>query len=114
MSEPGSSQRYERGNYFGSDRAGRRSSSRLSKKPLINAGTILLPIPSNVQDSNNVQYDTSTLNGLAATGVKAAEDVMNIQFGQGQNAFEQFRDSPSESTTRLAEYSPRVQRSGDL
>ena len=29
----------------------------------------LLPIPANLQDTNNVQYDTSTLNGLAATGV---------------------------------------------
>ena len=101
VSEPGSSQRYVRGNYFGSDRAGRRSSSRLSKKPLINAGTILLPIPSNVQDSNNVQYDTSTLNGLAATGVKAAEDVMNIQFGQGQNAFEQLSNAVTTAKTSI-------------
>ena len=101
ISEPGSSQRYVRGNYFGSDRAGRRSSNRLSKKPLINAGTILLPIPANIQDSNNVQYDTSTLNGLAATGVKAAEDVMNIQFGQGQNPFEQLSNAVGEAKTSI-------------
>ena len=101
VSEPGSSQRYVRGNYFGSDRAGRRSSNRLSKKPLVNAGTILLPIPSNVQDSNNVKYDTSVLNGLAATGVKAAEDVMNIQFGQGQNAFEQLADAVTTAKTSI-------------
>ena len=101
ISEPGSSSRYVKGDYFGSDRAGRRSSSRLSKKPLINAGTILLPIPSNVQDSNNVQYDTSTLNGLAATGVKAAEDVMNIQFGQGQNAFEQLSNAVTTAKTSI-------------
>jgi len=101
ISEPGSNQRYVRGNYFGSDRAGRRSSNRLSKKPLINAGTILLPIPANIQDSNNVQYDTSTLNGLAATGVKAAEDVMNIQFGQGQNPFEQLSNAVGEAKTSI-------------
>ena len=101
VSEPGYSQRYVRGNYFGSDRAGRRSSNRLSKKPLVNAGTILLPIPSNVQDSNNVQYDTSVLNGLAATGVKAAEDVMNIQFGQGQNAFEQLANAVTTAKTSI-------------
>ena len=76
-SAPGDNQRYVTGNFFGSDRAGRRSSNRLSKKPLINAGTILLPVPSNLQDSNNVQFDTSTLNGLAAAGVKAAENVMS-------------------------------------
>ena len=77
VSAPGDNQRYVTGNFFGSDRAGRRSSNRLSKKPLINAGTILLPVPSNLQDSNNVQFDTSTLNGLAAAGVKAAENVMS-------------------------------------
>jgi len=77
VSAPGDNQRYVTGNYFTTDRAGRRSSNRLSKKPLINAGTILLPVPSNLQDTNNVQYDTSTLNGLAAVGVKAAEQTMS-------------------------------------
>ena len=76
-SEPGSSQRYVTGNYFGSDRAGRRRTDRLSKKPLLNSGTILLPIPSNVADTNNVQFDTSTLNGLAAAGVEFAEGAMS-------------------------------------
>ena len=76
-SAPGDDNRYVTGNYFGSDRAGRRSSSRLSNKPLINDGTILLPIPANLQDTNNVQYDTSTLNGLAAAGVQGAEGVMS-------------------------------------
>jgi len=79
---PGDSNRYVTGSFFGSDRAGRRSSSRLSKKPLINAGTILLPMPSNIQDSNNVQYDESTLNGLAAVGVKAADNFMNIDLSK--------------------------------
>ena len=82
-SEPGANTRYVKGNYFGSDRAGRRSSSRLSTKPLMNAGTILLPIPANLQDTNNVQYDSSTLNGLAAAGVQAAEGVMNIDLSKG-------------------------------
>ena len=77
-SAPGDDQRYVTGNYFGSDRAGRRSSNRLSNKPLINAGTILLPIPANLQDTNNVQYDSSSLNGLAAAGVQAAEQVMKV------------------------------------
>ena len=86
-SEPGSSQRYVTGNYFGSDRAGRRRTDRLSKKPLLNSGTILLPIPSNVADTNNVQYDSSTLNGLAAAGIQGAEDVMNINLGD--NLFQQ-------------------------
>tara|TARA_B100000287_G_C20591340_1_gene764389 strand:- start:260 stop:1375 length:1116 start_codon:yes stop_codon:yes gene_type:complete len=79
---PGDNNRYVTGSFFGSDRAGRRSSSRLSKKPLVNAGTILLPMPSNIQDSNNVQYDESTLNGLAAVGVKAADNFMNIDLSK--------------------------------
>ena len=82
-SAPGDDNRYVTGNYFGSDRAGRRSSSRLSNKPLINDGTILLPIPANLQDTNNVQYDSSTLNGLAAAGVQAAESTMNIDLSKG-------------------------------
>ena len=82
-SAPGDDNRYVTGNYFGSDRAGRRSSSRLSNKPLINDGTILLPIPANLQDTNNVQYDTSTLNGLAAAGVEAATGVMGIDVTKG-------------------------------
>ena len=48
----------------------------LSKKPLINAGTILLPIPSNIEDSNNVVYGDSSLNGLAAAGVSSVEAGM--------------------------------------
>ena len=82
-SAPGDENRYVTGNYFGSDRAGRRSSSRLSNKPLINDGTILLPIPANLQDTNNVQYDTSTLNGLAAAGVQGAEGVMKVDVTKG-------------------------------
>ena len=82
-SAPGDDNRYVTGNYFGSDRAGRRSSSRLSNKPLINDGTILLPIPANLQDTNNVQYDTSTLNGLAAAGVQGAEGIMKVDVTKG-------------------------------
>ena len=102
-SEPGSNTRYVKGNYFGSDRAGRRSSNRLSKKPLVNAGTILLPIPSNVQDTNNVQYDTSSLNGLAAVGVKAAEDVMKIRFGSNVSPFEQLANAAGRAKTSITD-----------
>ena len=84
--------RYVTGDYFGSDRAGRRSANRLSKKPLVNNGTIILPIPSNIADTNNVQYDTSTLNGLGAAGVAAADRVMNIDLGTG-NVNEQFKEA---------------------
>ena len=75
-SAPGEANRYVTGNYFTTNRAGRRSASKLSTKPLINAGTILLPIPASLQDTNNVRYDSSNLNGLAAAGVELAEGSM--------------------------------------
>ena len=93
-SEPGSSSRYVTGDYFGSDRAGRRSSNRLSKKPLINAGSILLPIPSNLADTNNVRYDGSNLNGLGAVGVKASENIMNVPIGE-KGASDAFQNAVS-------------------
>ena len=83
-SAPGDSNRYVKGNIF-TNRAGRRGANKLSTKPLINAGTILLPIPANLSDTNNVQYDSSTLNGLAAAGVQAAEGIMTTDFTQGFN-----------------------------
>ena len=82
VSAPGDDNRYVKGNFI-TNRAGRRSANRLSTKPLINAGTILLPIPSNLSDSNNVQYGDSRLNGLAAVGVEAAEGVMTTDLTQG-------------------------------
>ena len=87
ITTPGSRSRYVTGNYFGSDRAGRRTPDRLSKKPLINNGTILLPIPSNLQDTNQVEYGSSSLNGLAATGVQAAEGIMMTQLGKKEDPF---------------------------
>ena len=75
-SAPGDDNRYVTGNRFTTDRAGRRSASRLSTKPIINAGSILLPIPAQLQDTNNVRYDSSNLNGLAAAGIELAEGAM--------------------------------------
>ena len=98
--EPGSSTRYVTGSYFGSDRAGRTRTDRLSKKPLINKGTILLPVPSNVADTNNVQYDSSTLNGLAAAGVEGAENIMNINLGKN---VEQIPRIANQLKTRVTE-----------
>jgi len=73
-SVPGSDQRYVTGNNF-TNRAGRRTTPNLTTKPLINDGTILLPIPSDLKDSNNVKYDSSELNGLQAIGAQLVEDA---------------------------------------
>jgi len=100
-SNPGDDNRYVTGNYFTTDRAGRRSSNRLSKKPLINAGSILLPIPSNVADTNNVQYDASNLNGLGAVGLEAADNIMNVNLGK--DGAEQFTDAVQKAKKQIVE-----------
>ena len=102
-SNPGDENRYVTGNYFTTDRAGRRSSNRLSKKPLINAGSILLPIPSNVADTNNVQYDSSNLNGLGAVGLQAADNIMNLNMGDGDDAKKQFTDAVQKAKKQIVE-----------
>ncbi len=99
-STPGDNNRYVTGNYF-TNRAGRKSSNRLSKKPLINAGTILLPIPSNVADTNNVQYDASNLNGLGAVGLQAADDIMNVNLGDGGS--KQFQEAIQQSKKQIVQ-----------
>ena len=75
ITSTGSSSRYVIGNAK-QNRAGKTSSKKLAKKPLINLGSILLPIPANIEDSNNVVYGESSLNGLAAAGVSAVETGM--------------------------------------
>ena len=48
----------------------------LSVRPIKNEGTILLPIPSNVQDGNSVKVGDSSLNGLQAAGAGGVMDAM--------------------------------------
>ena len=80
IQDTGGSRNYVKGNAR-QNRAGGTSTNRLSRKPLINAGTILLPIPSQLQDTNNVVYGESRLNGIAAAGVSAVEGGM-VSFGK--------------------------------
>ena len=79
VSDTGGSSRYVIGN-ASQNRAGR--TKKLSRRPLINAGTILLPIPAQLQDTNNVVYGESRMNGLAAAGVSALEQSMSTVGGQ--------------------------------
>jgi len=79
ISDTGGSTRYVIGNRK-TNRAGMTQGAGLSRRPLINDGTILLPIPSNLQDSNNVVYGESKMNGLEAAGVSAAEGMVRNKF----------------------------------
>ena len=45
-------------------------------KVLEPGGVIILPMPSNIQDSNVVSYDTDSMNTFAAKGVDAVQKVM--------------------------------------
>ena len=54
----------------------------LSTRPLKNEGTILLPIPSNVQDGNSVKVGDSSLNGLQAAGASAIMNTMEIDLSK--------------------------------
>jgi len=80
-SVPGDGKRYVTGNNF-SNRAGRRTSQNLTTKPLINDGTILLPIPSDLKDVNSVKYDANSINGLEAIGAEGTIQLSNFLAGQ--------------------------------
>ena len=74
ISDSGGSSRYVIG-IRKTNRAGMTQGAGLSRRPIKNDGTILLPIPSNISDSNNVAYGESKMNGLTAAGVSAAEGI---------------------------------------
>ena len=59
------------------------TSSESLKNNEIILGTIFLPIPEAITDSNGVTWGEDSLNGLAATGLGIANDVINADSVQG-------------------------------
>ncbi len=51
-------------------------------------GTIQLPMPSNIQDSNAVSWGESKMNNLTAAGVAAGDALMDIDFTSKDNLTE--------------------------
>ena len=45
-------------------------------------GTVILPMPSNIQDGNSVNYGEDNLNTLTAKGVNIASDLINVDAGK--------------------------------
>jgi len=91
---PGSDKRYVKG---GND-AGSTLPQDLSRtsRAVINDGTILLPIPAQIQDSNSVSYGDSSLNGLQAAGLTAAGSAINsISDALGEDGFKSAWDTAS-------------------
>jgi len=66
------------------------AASSLKPQQLAEGGIIILPMPSNIEDTNSVSYDGDTLNGLAAAGVDAVGKVMNTTMGDTGNAINDF------------------------
>ena len=71
----------------------------LSTRPLKNEGTILLPIPSNVQDGNSVKVGENSLNGLQAAGASGIMDAMTPDFTKNIKGI---KDAAGTITTGLA------------
>ena len=86
----------------------------LSTIPLKNEGTILLPIPSNVQDGNSVKVGDNSLNGLQAAGASGVMDAMNTSVKDVTG----FKDAASTIATGLAgaaqNFSSQVQEGATL
>jgi len=59
------------------------TSSESLKNNEIILGTIFLPIPEAITDSNGVTWGEDSLNGLAATGLGIANDIINADSVQG-------------------------------
>lgn len=72
--------------------------SSLSPSALVDKGTILLPIPSNIQDGNSVKYADDTLNGYVAGAFNATSKVM-----EGIN-LEDLSGSASKVTNEVYKY----------
>ena len=51
----------------------------LSKSALVNAGSILLPVPNAVQDGNSVDVGSSKLGNLLATAAAGTKDLMDVK-----------------------------------
>ena len=49
----------------------------LSKSALVNAGSILLPVPNSVQDGNSVDYGNSKMNSLQAVAANGVREIMD-------------------------------------
>ena len=78
---------------------GRTRSYALSRRPLKNEGTILLPIPSNVQDGNSIKVGENSLNGLQAAGASGVMSAMTTDISGAENA----RDAAGKIATGLAD-----------
>ena len=71
--------------------AGSAKPANLSRRALVNDGSILLPVPSEISTVNKVEYGQSEMNSLQAAGASGAIDLMDDGFqnvvGNAQKAW---------------------------
>ena len=58
------------------------AASSLKPAQLSKDGVIILPMPSNIEDSNSVSYDGDSLNTLTATALKGVTNLMGADIGK--------------------------------
>ena len=92
------------------------AASSLKPQQLAEGGIIILPMPSNIEDTNSVSYDGDTLNGLAAAGVDAVGTVMNTTMGNSGNPINDFTQLISDVGSKAynAGYNTVKQDAGNL
>ena len=73
------------------------SASFLKPQVLAENGIILLPMPSNIQDSNSVSYDNDSMNAISAFGAGVAQTL--IGNGKGESGFDLTK--PGESAAKV-------------
>ena len=65
-----------------------------AKTTVVGGASILLPMPSNIQDANSVSWGEEKMNSLTAQTLNAVTSTMNIDlFGDNTQAFEQLKTS---------------------
>jgi len=94
----------EGGNNFTRNLPERVPTTTLSNKKLVNAGTILLPIPSNVQDGNSVSYASGNLDGVTAGVFDAIKNGIapTVQTNQGNNLLQTITTAAMNTAGNLA------------
>jgi hypothetical protein len=74
----------------------------LSNKKLVNKGTILLPIPSNVQDGNSVSYASGNLDGITAGVFDAIKGGIQDAPAQGNDLLQNMMSAATNTVGNLA------------
>ena len=88
------------------------AASSLKPQQLAEGGIIILPMPSNIEDTNSVSYDGDTLNGLAAAGVDAVGKVMNTTMANDSAAQNKTVNAIGDFTRLIADVGSNAYNAG--